>query len=206
MFLLLPWNSWENWNINKPDYIMEITTTFYASHRDDWRKWLEKNHLQEKEIWLVFYKKHTGTPSISYNDAVEEALCYGWIDGIAKRIDEEKYAQRFTPRRNMKNWSLPNRKRVARLFREGKITEAGFRTMPFDPSEPVKEIAETRKEIPIPAELENILRENPPAWENFMNLAPSYRKNYIRWILSAKREETVTKRIKELSVLMKQKS
>ena len=80
---------------------MEITETYYARNRKTWRKWLEKNHESLKEVWLVRYKKHTGKPTVSYNDSVEEALCFGWIDSIVKKVDEERYIQKFTPRKKI---------------------------------------------------------------------------------------------------------
>jgi len=90
---------------------MKITKTLYVTTRDEWRSWLEKNHKSEKEIWLIYYKKHTGKPRIPYDDAVEEALCFGWIDSIIKRIDEKKYAQKFSPRKQNSVWSDLNKKR-----------------------------------------------------------------------------------------------
>jgi len=108
---------------------MEITKTLYITTRAKWRKWLEKNHNTEKEIWLIYYKKHTGKPRIPYDDAVEEALCFGWIDSIIKRIDEEKYTQNFSPRKQNSVWSDLNKKRVKKLIEEGKITKAGFGTI-----------------------------------------------------------------------------
>lgn len=109
---------------------MEIAKTFYARDRKEWREWLSKNHDKEKEIWLIYYKKASGKKSISYNDAVEEALCFGWIDSIEKSLDSERFAGRFTPRKPNSNWSKSNRERVKRLIREGKMTEAGLRLIP----------------------------------------------------------------------------
>lgn len=108
---------------------MEITKTLYVTNRDEWRAWLSENHGSEKEIWLVYYKKHTRKPTIPYDDAVEEALCFGWIDGIEKRMDEERYAQRFTPRKAKSNWSESNKRRVKKLLEQGKMTEAGLATI-----------------------------------------------------------------------------
>ena len=93
---------------------MEITTTFYAPDRAAWRAWLAANGQAEREIWLIFYKKHTGTPCVSYDEAVEEALCFGWIDGLIKRLDDDRYAQRFTPRKPGSSWSESNKGGSAR--------------------------------------------------------------------------------------------
>lgn len=105
---------------------MKLGKTLYVKKRGEWRKWLEKNHQKESEIWLVYYKKHTKKPSIPYNDAVEEALCFGWIDSSEKRIDKERYAQRFTPRKPKSNWSESNKERVRKLIVQGKMTPAGL--------------------------------------------------------------------------------
>lgn len=108
---------------------MNITKTLYVKDRDQWRKWLFENHDKEKEIWLVFYRKDSGKPRISYNDAVEEALCFGWIDSIEKGTDHERFAQRFTPRKPKSQWSETNKERVKRLIKDGKMTKAGFATL-----------------------------------------------------------------------------
>jgi uncharacterized protein YdeI (YjbR/CyaY-like superfamily) len=100
--------------------------SFYPTHRDEWREWLREHHASQSEIWVVFYKKHTGKATLTYAEAVEEALCFGWIDSMDKGIDEERYAQRFTPRRKRSNWSESNRKRVLRLIDEERMTEAGL--------------------------------------------------------------------------------
>jgi uncharacterized protein YdeI (YjbR/CyaY-like superfamily) len=101
---------------------VQITKTFTPKSRSEW---LMKNHNKKSEIWLVYYKKHTGKPTVQYTEAVEEALCFGWIDGIEKRIDDERYAQRYTPRRKSSNWSDPNIARYKKLASQGLMTEAG---------------------------------------------------------------------------------
>jgi len=105
---------------------MNITKTLYVKNRKDWRVWLEKHHATEKEIWLIFYRKNSGKPIIPYNDAVEEALCFGWIDSIEKGIDHERFAQRFTPRKPKSQWSEANKERVRRLSKEGRMTPSGL--------------------------------------------------------------------------------
>lgn len=170
----------------------------YVSNRKDWREWLEKNHTTEKEIWLVYYKKHTGKDRIPYDDAVEEALCFGWIDSIVRRLDDEKYAQKFTPRKDQSNWSESNKRRIEKMTAQDKMTEAGLIK--------IKRAKETGKwdEIisspdlhEVHPDFKNELEKNPKAKENFNRLAPSYQKYYIGWISSAKRDETRNKRIKE---------
>ncbi len=106
--------------------------TFYAKDRKVWRDWLFKNHDKEKEIWLVYYRKSTGKPTISYNDSVEEALCFGWIDSIEKGLDSERFMWRFTPRKPKSNWSESNRARAKRLIEENLMTDAGRKVLPKD--------------------------------------------------------------------------
>ena len=111
---------------------MEIGETLYVTDRDDFRQWLEQNHKLKKEIWLIQYKKAAKKPSINYVEAVEEALCFGWIDNIEKSMDAERYATRFSPRRPRSNWTETNKERARRLIAEGKMTEAGLATLPPD--------------------------------------------------------------------------
>jgi uncharacterized protein YdeI (YjbR/CyaY-like superfamily) len=111
---------------------MEIGETLLARSRQEWHDWLTQHHRDRKEIWLVYYKKTSGKTGISYDDAVEEALCFGWIDGAIKGIDEETYAGRFTPRRPRSPWSASNRARVSRLLQAGQVTEAGLAVLPPD--------------------------------------------------------------------------
>jgi uncharacterized protein YdeI (YjbR/CyaY-like superfamily) len=110
--------------------IMEIGETIYVTTREEFREWLEKNHKTCKEIWLIQYKKFTQKPSISYADAVEEAICFGWIDGFEKGMDDQRFAKRFTPRRQKSLWTDTNIERARRMIEEGKMTEAGRATLP----------------------------------------------------------------------------
>lgn len=180
---------------------MEITKTLCVANREEWRAWLKRNYESETEIWLIYYKKHTGQPSVTYDEAVEEALCFGWIDGIVKRIDDEKYSQRFTPRKPRSNWSELNKTRVAKLIGEGKMTQAGLAKISF----PVKENSQTEKQtLTIPDYIRRALTANKIAWKNFNNLASSYQENYINWIMAAKKEETRSKRLQEAIQLLEQ--
>lgn len=112
--------------------IMEIGETIYVTTADEFRKWLIKNHKDKKEIWLIQYKKATKKPSINYVEAVEEAICFGWIDGLEKSMDTERYALRFSPRRPKSNWTNTNKDRARRLIGEGRMTPAGRATLPPD--------------------------------------------------------------------------
>jgi uncharacterized protein YdeI (YjbR/CyaY-like superfamily) len=179
---------------------MEITKTLTLANRDDWRLWLKRHHRTEKEIWLVYYKKHTRRPTIPYDDAVEEALCFGWIDSIVKRIDEDCYAQKFTPRKDIGNWSESNRRRIKKLIKEGKMTEAGMAKIGAavlsDEPRRAQDVTEA------PQFFVRAIKANKMAWKNFNNLAPSYRNAYVRWVTSAKKEETRARRLKEAVELL----
>lgn len=111
---------------------MEIGETIYVTTGDEFRKWLLKNHKTKKEIWLIQYKKATKKPSINYVDAVEEAICFGWIDGLEKSMDTERYALRFSPRRPKSDWTETNKERAKKMITEGRMTEAGVATLPKD--------------------------------------------------------------------------
>ena len=162
------------------------------TEREEWRNWLEENHKTEDEIWLVHYKKHTGKPKILYDDAVEEAICFGWIDGIVKKIDEEKYAQRYTPRKKKSVWSDLNKSRAKKMIELGKMTNAGLEKLGDHLN---GEVTPPKKKLEIPLDLKDALISDPGAWENFNNFAPSYRRDYIGWVLDAKREDTRQRRI-----------
>jgi len=177
--------------------------TFYAANRDEWRAWLEKHHKTEREIWLIYYKKSTGRPRVPYDDAVEEALCFGWVDSLVKRIDDEKYAQKFTPRRNQARWSEPNKKRARAMIEQGKMTDAGLAVID-DGILDRKEEPGPRLVTAVPQFIEKALNANKIARKNFDSLAPSYRRLYILWITDAKREETQRKRLAEAISMLAQ--
>jgi uncharacterized protein YdeI (YjbR/CyaY-like superfamily) len=176
--------------------------TLYITDRKQWRAWLHKHHASEKEIWLIYYKKHTGRPRIPYADAVEEALCYGWIDSTVKRLDDERYIQKFTPRKPSSVWSKLNKERALRMIKAGRMRRAGMlRIEDARKSGAWVRADQPRQESPasrtdrVPPELKRALNANEAAARNFDNLAPSYRRQYIGWLLSAKREDTRRKRI-----------
>ena len=178
---------------------MKITETFHARNRDEWRAWLDKNHAAKTEVWLVFYKQHTGRSSIPYEDAVEEALCFGWIDSVIQRIDDKKYGLKFTPRRDGSKWSALNKRRVAKMIQEGRMTEAGLAKLSYSGAEDDYGRTPQRKaeELIIPRYFEQALSRNRKAWENFKRLAPSHRRAYIHWITAAKTDGTRDRRVAE---------
>ncbi len=173
--------------------------------REEWRSWLCQNHSTEKEIWLIYFKKHTGKPRIPYNDAVEEAICFGWIDSIVKKIDDERYQQKFTPRKDIKNWSLVNIKRAIKMIEENKMTEAGLEKVK-DALALYREnpglFQKQKEEVEIPKYFIEQLNEDSNAKKSFESLSPGKKKLYIKWITSAKKKETRIKRTKEAITLL----
>ncbi len=178
---------------------MAIGEMFYAKDRKTWRAWLTKHQADRKEIWLVFYKKHTGHPSVSYEEAVEEAICFGWIDSILQKMDEERYAQKFTPRGAKTKWSATNVRRAKKMIKAGRMTEAGL--VKYRGAKPYESPTATSPHA-LPPELMGVLRANGRACENFFKLAPSHRRLYVGWILEAKKEETRLRRLREAVELL----
>ena len=184
---------------------LKMVEQLHLSNRNEWRAWLEKNHVTKKEVWLTYYKKHTGKPSIPYEDSVEEALCFGWVDSIIKRIDDEKCARKFIRRRDRSRWSEFNKKRAERMISEGRMTEAGMARV--DDAKKSGEWFKSNvipKSLIVPAFIEEGFSKNKKANENFNKLAESYKRLYIRWISSAKQEETRLKRLEEAIDLLEQ--
>jgi uncharacterized protein YdeI (YjbR/CyaY-like superfamily) len=166
--------------------------------REGWRAWLGKHHDIEKGLWLLYYKKGSGKRSIIYPEALDEALCYGWIDSVVKRFDEEKYMQRYTPRNERSAWSAVNKERAARLIREGRMTEHGLakieaakRNGSWTRLDAIDRNRET------PGDLIAALARDPEAGACFEKMPPSSKKLYGFWVDSAKRPETRARRIAE---------
>ena len=161
----------------------------------EWWKWLKQYNESESEVWLVFHKIHTGRPSVSYDDALDAALCFGWIDSLVKRLDDDRFARKFTPRKPDSKWSDVNRKHYARLKAAGKLMPAGLKRPPTD-----RGYADRPQRYPadvLPQYIREALMRRPAAWKNFENLAPSHRRHYVGWIDSAKRDETRLRRLQE---------
>lgn len=176
---------------------MQITNPKHFRSRSEFRKWLEKNHDKQKELWILFYKVHTKKKSIRYAEAVEESLCFGWIDGIVKRIDDEKHAQRYTPRNPKSIWSKLNKGRAEKMIELGKMTEAGLTKIKEAKKSGWWDNAYTnsRGDNEMSAEMKKVLMSDRIAWTNFQNFGKSYQNTYIFFVNYAKREETKKKRI-----------
>ncbi len=166
---------------------MEITKTLHVTNRKDWRNWLRKNYRTEKEIWLIYPRKATGKPRIEYNDAVEEALCFGWIDSIVKKLDEESTVQRFSPRKPKAKYSQANIERLRSLVAKKKV---------------VKEVAETlgdilNQEFVIPPDILKAIKANKEAWKNFQKFSEPYKRIRVAFIHGARhRPEEFKKRLR----------
>jgi uncharacterized protein YdeI (YjbR/CyaY-like superfamily) len=183
---------------------MAISKTLHVTTRDEWRTWLANHHASETEIWLIYYKKDSGQPRIPYDHAVEEALCFGWVDSIVKKIDDQKFAQKFTPRRDCTKWSTLNIQRVRKLISEGRMTEVGLAKIDLAVLDAEPQAKRSKDDQDIPRFIKQALMASPMAWKNFQSLAPSYRTNYIGWIMDAKREETRRRRLREAISLLEQ--
>lgn len=181
----------------KPAKAAKPVKTFFAQTLEQWRDWLAENHDFEPEIWLVFHKLHTGVAGIDYQDALDEALCFGWVDSLVKRLDDRRYARKFTPRRADSRWSPANRKRYAKLKASGRLKLPGVERPPTDRSS--YDGLPPRYELPskLPRYIQQALNKNPDARRFFESLAPSHRRRYIGWIEVAKRKETKVRRLEE---------
>lgn len=163
---------------------MEITETLYLTDRNDWRAWLEKNHTSAREIWLVYYNKKSGKPRIPYNDAVEEALCFGWIDSIVKKYDANRAAQRFSPRRKNSQLSELNKERIRQLIEAGKMTPAGLESIRHHLENKTKGKKDNflNDDFSIPKDILRKLKTNKDAWNNFQHFSEHYKRIRIGWI------------------------
>jgi uncharacterized protein YdeI (YjbR/CyaY-like superfamily) len=179
--------------------VPELTETLSVPDRDSWRAWLAEHGAIRKEIWLILNKRHVSNPGLAYEEAVEEGLCFGWIDGQLRRIDHEKHAIRFTPRRPGSIWSESNKERVARMIEQGRMTNAGMVLVRQAQESGEWERAAAREDTDtLPPGLEEALAQNEQARSNFLAFPPSVRRQYIYWVNEAKREETRLRRIREV--------
>ncbi len=166
---------------------MDIAKTLYVTNRKDWRQWLREHYKTENEIWLVYYKKETGKPRIVYNDAVEEALCFGWIDSLIKTLDKERTVQRFSPRKPGSQYSPANKERLRKLVKQRKV---------------IKEVRDTledfsKEKFEIPADILNAIKADKEAWKNFQNFSDAYKRIRIGFIDGArKRPKEFEKRLR----------
>lgn len=170
---------------------------YYAPDRQTWRTWLEANHATSAGIWLVYYKQGSGKPRVAYADAVEEALCFGWVDSRPNAIDDERFMQLFTPRKGKSPWSKLNKARIERLTAAGLMAPAGLAVVEAAKADGTWSSYDAIEELTVPDDLTAALLENPTAQAYFEAFPPSSKKNILWWIESAKKAETRAKRVEE---------
>lgn len=169
--------------------------TFFTT-KQEFGDWLERHHAQANELWVGYFRKSTGRPSLTWSESLDVALCYGWIDGIRRTIDDQSYRIRFTPRKIGSAWSAVNMKKVRELAKNGKMKPAGMHV--FNNRTDAEGYSVSDRNLGLPKEYEAQIKAHPAAWKFLGNLAPSYRRESIWWIMSAKREETRLKRLRIL--------
>ena len=176
---------------------------YYAKDAPKWRKWLAKNHAAKSAVWLVYYKPASGKTRVSYNDAVDEAICFGWIDSKPNALDEYRSIQFFAPRNPKSNWSKVNKARVERLMQEGRMQPSGLAIVEVAKKNGAWDALNEVEEMIIPDDLEAALKQVPAADKYFNTFPRSSKKNILEWIHNAKQPETRSKRIAETVTLAK---
>lgn len=180
---------------------MALTNTptfFYAKDRAAWRAWLAENHVKEQSTWLQLYKKDADTPSVSYSEAVDEALCFGWIDSTVRKHDAQSRVQFFSKRNPKSNWSALNKRKVAYLIEQDLMTEAGLKMVEIAKEKGTWTALNDVENLVIPPDLQTAITENPTALEYFTAFSRSAKRGILEWLFNAKRPETRQKRIAEI--------
>ncbi|WP_433831549.1 YdeI/OmpD-associated family protein [Flavobacterium anhuiense] len=173
-----------------------MAPTFFSDQKD-FRKWLEKNHQNETELLVGFYKVTSKKSSMTWSESVDQALCFGWIDGVRRSIDEDSYTIRFTPRRSSSIWSAINIQKIEDLTKAGLMTDAGLKAFSFRTENKSKIYSHEKTPVPLLETYEKEFKSNKIAWEFFEKQAPSYKKVMIHWIMSAKQEKTQLSRLEK---------
>lgn len=179
--------------------------TFSPTSRENWREWLAENHRSKQSIWLVYYKIQANIPTVSYNDAVDEALCFGWIDSTRKSLGDDTFMQFFSKRKPNSVWSKINKGKIQRLIDEGLMTEAGFESIEKAKQNGSWSILDEVEELIIPEDLENEFNTKAGSKDFFLSLSKSVRKAILQWLVLAKQAETRQRRIAEIAELASQK-
>ncbi|MBP6185045.1 MAG: YdeI/OmpD-associated family protein [Saprospiraceae bacterium] len=174
-----------------------LKPTFFTSP-EEFRSWLEKHHKTESELIVVFYKVATGKATMTWSESVDQALCFGWIDGITRSIDKESYCIRFTPRKPTSIWSTVNIKKMEKLTRDGLMTPAGEKAFSLRKEDKSNIYSHEKEPVPLDPHYVNQFQNNKTAWEFFIQQAPSYQKVMIHWIMSAKQEKTRQNRLDKM--------
>jgi uncharacterized protein YdeI (YjbR/CyaY-like superfamily) len=180
-------------------------TEYYPKNRKAWRSWLQKNHIGKQHVWLIIYKKGTGKPSVTYDEVVEEALCFGWIDSKPNKRDDESYFLFIAPRKPRSPWSAVNKKRIEILLQQNKIEEAGLNKIEEAKKDGSWKLLDKIEALEMPATLKKAFAKNKPSLKNFTAFPAGVKKQIYQWIISAKTEATIQKRIEE-TVLLAEKN
>jgi len=179
--------------------------TFCPTSQYEWRQWLQENHESKQGVWLVYYKIKSGMPTLTWSQAVDEALCFGWIDSIKKSIDEHTFMQFFSKRKPTSVWSSINKAKVNALIQEGLMARAGFASIATAKQNGSWNLLDEAEDLQIPVDLAQAFERNSGAKEFFLSLSKSVRKSMLQWLLLAKQPTTRQKRINEISELAAQK-
>jgi len=175
--------------------------TYCPKSRTEWRNWLEEHHQSKQSVWLVYFKSSTNVPSLSWSEAVDEALCFGWIDSTKKTIDHERYMQYFSRRKPSSTWSKINKDKVAQLIQDNLMTKAGFDSIETAKQNGTWSLMDDVEKLIVPEDLSIALNQNEGAMEFFQGQSKSIKKMMLHWVVTAKRVETRQKRIAELAQL-----
>ncbi|OAQ38934.1 hypothetical protein A5893_12920 [Pedobacter psychrophilus] len=182
----------------------DVIEIFYPESRQKWREWLQDNHLKKQSVWLIYYKKKSNIPTLIYSEAVDEALCFGWIDSKSKPLDDERFMQFFSKRKKNSVWSKVNKEKILRLTNEGLMTKAGFDIIEIAKQNGSWTILDDAEALIIPKDLDEEFEERPIAKSFFLGLSRSDKRNILQWLTLAKRQETRQKRIAEIVELADQ--
>lgn len=185
--------------------MQKVTDSVCPASREEWRLWLTENHRSKQSVWLVYYRKKSGRPSLSWSEAVDEALCFGWIDSTTKTLDHETFTQFFCQRKPNSVWSKVNKGKVQRLMDEGLIAPAGYESIEIAKQNGSWTILDEVEELIMPQDLEAALKSQPGAEDFFLGLSKSIRKAMLQWLVMARKPATRQKRISEIATLAAQK-
>jgi uncharacterized protein YdeI (YjbR/CyaY-like superfamily) len=172
--------------------------TFTPQNKEEWRAWLQQNHLKAESVWLIYFKKHTGLPTVSWSDTVDQALCFGWIDSLVRPIDEEKFMRLFTRRKPKSVWSAINKEKVAKLIESNLMMPAGLSATETAKSNGYWDKLNDVDNLLLPADLESALSQNEPARIFFHQMSNSAQRSLLQWLTMARKDQTRSKRIIEI--------
>ncbi len=189
------------YNANAVSRLKEIVLSISPANRKEWREWLMKHHNTKESVWLIYHKKGSGKPTITYSEAVDEALCFGWIDSKSKSLDQYTYIQYFTRRKPNSVWSKINKDKVERLIEQGLMADAGYQSIQRAKENGSWTILDEAEALVIPGDLDVAFERRPGSKDYFLNLSRSDKRNILQWLVLAKRQDTRDRRITEVAEL-----